>query len=402
MPQSQLGRLEFIAMMAMMSATVALSIDGMLPALPEIGRTLSPDDINRAQLVITSFMIGMGVGTFFTGPLSDAFGRKRVLLSGSALFILASLVCYRADTLDLMLAARFVQGLGAAGPRVVALAIIRDLHAGREMARIVSFVMIIFTLVPAIAPTLGYLAVVSGDWRLIYIFFAAFALAGGLWLLLRLPEPLPVEKRRTLALTALIAGVREIFSFKVVRYTIAVQSLVFATLIGLLSSIQQIYDISYGRGDSFHLWFGLIAILGASAGFLNSALVRRLGMRYLVSATLAAQIAVSGMMIFAFSLDLPANLSFGLFVFWQFTLFFQAGMCLGNLNALAMEPLGHIAGLGASVISATFTVVAAILAVPIGLSFNGTAIPLATAVFVASILALWIMVKLKDVPLDAR
>jgi DHA1 family bicyclomycin/chloramphenicol resistance-like MFS transporter len=402
MPQTQPGRFEFVALMAMMSATVALSIDGMLPALPEIGTTLSPEDINRAQLVITSFMLGMGVGTFFTGPLSDAFGRKRVLLSGSAVFILASIVCYQAGTLDTMLAARFVQGLGAAGPRVVALAIIRDLYAGREMARIISFVMIVFTLVPAIAPTVGYLAVVSGDWRLIYLFFAVFALAGGLWLYLRLPEPLAPENRRKLGRREMIEGVREIFSYKVVRYTIAVQSLVFATLIGLLSTIQQIYDISYGRGESFHLWFGLVAVLGASAGFLNSALVRRLGMRYLVSATLAAQIAISGAMIVAFSLDLPPQLSFGLFVFWQFTLFFQAGMCLGNLNALAMEPLGHIAGLGASVISATFTVVAALIAVPIGLSFNGTAVPLAVAVCVGSILALIIMTRLKDVPLDAR
>lgn len=398
----QPGKLEFIALMAMMSATVALSIDGMLPALPEIGRTLSPDDLNRSQLIITFFMIGMGVGTLFTGPLSDAFGRKRVLLSGSAVFIVASLVCYRAGTLDLMLAARFVQGLGAAGPRVVALAIIRDLYAGREMARIVSFVMIIFTIVPALAPTLGHVAVVTGDWRAIFLIFAGFALVGGLWLLVRLPEPLAPENRRRITPTALLRGVREVFSFKVVRYTVAVQALVFATLIGLLSTIQQIYDIGYGAGDSFHLWFGLIAVLASSAGFLNSALVQRLGMRFLVSVTLAAQIVISGIMAVLFSMDMPIEVSFGLFVFWQFTLFFQAGMCLGNLNALAMEPLGHIAGLGASAISATFTVIAGLIAVPIGLSFNGTPVPLAIAVFVSSVLALWIMLILRNVPLDAR
>lgn len=398
----QPGKLEFIALMAMMSATVALSIDGMLPALPEIGRTLSPDDINRVQLVITVFMIGMGVGTLFTGPLSDAFGRKRVLLSGSALFILASLVCYRAGTLDLMLAARFVQGLGAAGPRVVALAIIRDLYAGREMARIVSFVMIIFTIVPAIAPTLGHLAVVAGDWRAIFLIFAGFAFTGGLWLLLRLPEPLPPEKRRGLTPRALWHGLREVFSCKVVRYTVAVQALVFGTMIGMLSTIQQIYDIGYSAGDSFHLWFGFIAVVAASSGFVNSALVRRLGMRYLVSVTLAAQIVISGAMILLFTMDLPRDLSFGLFVFWQFTMFFQAGMCIGNLNALAMEPLGHMAGLGASAISATFTVIAGVIAMPIGLSFDGTPVPLAIAVFASSILALWIMLVLRNIPLDAR
>lgn len=396
------GKFEFVALMAMMSATVAIAIDGMLPALPEIGRSLTPDHPGRVTLVITFFMIGMGLGTLFTGPLSDAFGRKRVLLSGSALFIAASVVCYRAETLDLMLAARFVQGLGAAGPRVVALAVIRDLHSGREMARIVSFVMIVFTLVPAMAPTLGHLAVEAGNWRAIYLVFAGFALVGGLWLLLRLPEPLPPEKRRRMTLPTLVSGLREIFSFKVVRYTVVVQSLVFGSLIAMLSNIQQIYDIGYGQADRFHLWFGGIAVLAATSGVLNSALVRRLGMRLLVSVTLAAQIVISGAMVLLFLSPLPDALSFGLFVFWQFTLFFQAGMCIGNLNALAMEPLGHVAGLGASAISATFTVIAGMLALPVGLAFDGTAVPLAAAVLIASALSLGIMLRLRGVALDAR
>ncbi|WP_372833859.1 MFS transporter, partial [Puniceibacterium confluentis] len=150
-----MSRVEFIALIAMLFATIAFSIDSMLPALPEIGAALSPGNLNRVQLVITSFVLGMGIGTFFTGPLSDTFGRKPVVLCGAILYIVASLVAARAQSLEVLLAARVVQGLGAAGPRVVALAIIRDLYQGRGMARIMSFVMIVFTLVPAIAPSMG-------------------------------------------------------------------------------------------------------------------------------------------------------------------------------------------------------------------------------------------------------
>ena len=167
-PDFQMGRAEFIALIAMMFATIAFSTDAMLPALPQIAADLAPDTPERVPLILTSFILGLGLGTFVTGPLSDAFGRKNVVYGGAALYILGTLVAWASQSLEIMLAARVVQGLGAAGPRVVSLAIIRDLFAGRQMAKIMSFVMMIFVIVPALAPALGAVIIGFTDWRGIF------------------------------------------------------------------------------------------------------------------------------------------------------------------------------------------------------------------------------------------
>ena len=187
-PSSHMSKAEFIALIAMMFATIAFSIDAMLPALPNIGAELSPEDVNRAQLILTSFVFGMGLGTFVTGPLSDAFGRKPVIVAGAALYILSAGVAWVSNSLELLLISRVTMGLGAAGPRVVALAIVRDLYSGREMARLMSIAMMIFTLVPAFAPMLGAGIIHFAGWRGIFAAFVIFAMIVVLWMSLRLPE----------------------------------------------------------------------------------------------------------------------------------------------------------------------------------------------------------------------
>ncbi|MGR3378783.1 multidrug effflux MFS transporter [Salipiger abyssi] len=385
------GRVEFIALLAMLFATIAFSIDAMLPALPEIGQELTPDDINRAQLVITSFVLGMGLGTLFTGPLSDTFGRKPVILGGAALYITMSLVAARAETLEMLLLARLVQGLGAAGPRVVALAIVRDLHSGRAMARIMSFVMTVFTLFPALAPSMGAVIIELSSWRGIFVAFVIFSSVASLWLMIRLPETLPRENRRPFRFSVLWAATRELVAHPIVRISITVQSLVMAMLFSLISNVQQIYDISFGRGDSFPIWFGAIAVLAASGSVLNARLVMRLGMRFLITAMLIVQVVTSGLALLLFAGGVPANIGFAVFLIWQFSLFFQMGLVVGNVNALAMEPVGHIAGLAASIIGAVSTVLAVLIAVPNALMFDGTPVPLASGIFVEAVLALLLM-----------
>ncbi len=394
MPLS-MSRVEFIALIAMLFATIAFSIDSMLPALPEIGAALSPGNLNRVQLVITSFVLGMGIGTFFTGPLSDTFGRKPVVLCGAILYIVASLAAARAQSLEVLLAARVVQGLGAAGPRVVALAIIRDLYQGRGMARIMSFVMIVFTLVPAIAPSMGAIIVILVGWRAVFVSFVIFAASATLWLMLRLPETLAPENRRPFRAAMLLSAVREMFAHPVVRLSIMVQSLAYGMLFAMLSSTQQIFDITFDQGAAFPIWFGGIAVVAASASFVNAALVMRLGMQVLVTAMLAAQVVFSGLMILIGLIEPPVMVHFALFVIWQATVFFQAGMTIGNLNAIAMEPMGHIAGMAASVIGAISTVAAVILAVPVGLLFNGTPLPLAVGTFLMALAALLLMLAMR-------
>ncbi|QBF31753.1 multidrug MFS transporter [Thalassococcus sp. S3] len=382
-------RTEFIALIAMMFATIAFSIDAMLPALPVIGAELSPDDVNRAQLVLTSFVLGMGLGTFFTGPLSDAFGRKPVILAGSALYIAAAATAWLSSTLEVVLLARLVQGIAAAAPRVVATAIVRDLYEGRQMARIMSFAFMIFTIFPAFAPLIGAGIIALIGWRGIFLSFILFVLIFTIWMSVRLPEPLPVENRRPFRVPLLIAALKELLRHPIVRLSIMVQSLCLAMLFTTLTMVQQIYDVIYDRADSFPLWFGAVALVAGSASLLNAWLVVRLGMRWMVTTTLAVQIVLSGAML-AITLG-AGGLPFAVFVLWQTSLFFQAGTTLGNLNAIAMEPMGHIAGLAASLMGGVSTVVAAMIAAPIGLVFDGSVLPLALALTVLAALGFLLM-----------
>lgn len=390
----RMTKAEFIALIAMMFATIAFSIDSMLPALPEIGQQLSPDDVNRAQLILTSFVLGMGIGTFFTGPLSDAFGRKPVIYAGAGLYILASAVAWAGSSLELVLAARVAQGLGAAGPRVVAMAIVRDLYAGREMARIVSIAMMIFTLVPAIAPMLGAGVIALTGWRGIFASFILFSLISIFWMGFRLPESLARESRRPFRLPLMIGAAKEMFAHPSVRLSIFVQTLCMGTLFTMLTMVQPVYDIIHDRADSFPFWFGFVALMSGSASVLNAAVVVRVGMRRMVTWTLAAQIIFTSAVMTLDSMSLSETGAFALFVAWQTSIFFMAGTTLGNLNAIAMEPMGHIAGMAASVIGAVSTVLAAGIAASLGLFFDGTLTPLTTGILIMCVLAFGLMLHM--------
>ncbi len=389
-----MSRGEFIALIAMMFATIAFSIDSMLPALPEIGAQLSPDDLNKAQLILTSFVLGMGIGTFFTGPISDAVGRKPVIYGGAALYILASAIAWASSSLELVLAARVLQGLGAAGPRVVAMAIIRDLYSGREMARIISIAMMIFTLVPAAAPMLGAGVIALVGWRGIFVSFILFALIVLIWMTLRLPESLPVENRRPFRLPLMIAAVKEMMAHPTVRLSILVQTLCMGVLFTMLTMVQPIYDVIHDRADSFPFWFGFVALMSGSASLLNAAIVVRVGMRRIVTWAFGAQILITAVVILLNVAPLSPDASFALFVFWQTSVFFMAGVTLGNLNAIAMEPMGHIAGMAASVIGAISTVLAAAIAAPVGLLFDGSIAPLAAGLMTMCVIGFGLMLHM--------
>lgn len=387
----RMGQLEFIALLAMLFATIAFSIDAMLPALPEIAQELSPNDVNRAQLILTSFVLGMGIGTFVAGPLSDTFGRKAIITLGAVLYCGGAFIAWSSSSLEVVLAARILQGLGAAGPRVVGLAIIRDLYEGRGMARVMSFVMMVFTLFPALAPLIGTLIIEIANWRAIFIVFIGFSIFTMIWLHLRLHETLPKEKRRPFRVSVLFSAILELFSHRTVRISIACQTLGFGMLFGMISSIQQIYEVTFDRSEVFPIWFAVIGIFSGSASFLNAMLVMRLGMRKMVVLSFMGQAIISAAMI-ALSVFTPSDaIFFGVFLIWQTSIFFMAGLVFGNLNALAMEPVGHIAGLAASLIGGVATVLATSIAAPVGLLFDGSPLPLAIMTFIASAIAAALM-----------
>jgi len=377
-PAAPLAFGEFIALLALLMATVAYSVDAMLPLLVPIGAELAPTAPEDAQLVITIFMVGLGLGTFIMGPLSDALGRKTVILAGTGLYMIAAGVAAVSGDLTTLLVARFVHGFGASAPRVVSQALVRDLYSGRMMARVISFGMTIFMLFPAIAPFMGAQLGAHFGWRAIFWSFVLFGAVTVLWLGLRQPETLAPENRRKLALRPLTSALVSVVSHARVRLHVAALTFTFATMLTWLSSVAGIFTHSFGRGDQFPAWFALAALLSAPASLINAKVVVRMGMRLLVGLTLGVQLVMVSLVCVSFAYALPWA-GFPLFLLFMFLQFFSTGFLVGNLNALALEPMGHVAGMAASVIGGVSTVAAALLAVGLSQFADGTPVPLAAS-----------------------
>ena len=390
-PAAKPSQREFVAMMAMLFASVALSIDGMLPALPDIAAALSPAVPNLAQLVVTSFVLGLGLGTLVTGPLSDALGRKPVLIACGALYACGAVLSFLAPTLPMLLGARVLMGLGGSGPRAVGMALVRDLYKGRAMAQVISFVMMVFTLVPAVAPLIGQGVIWVAGWRAVFLLFLAFQAAIMLWFGLRQEETLPIEHRRPLAVAPLVQAGRVFGSNRVAVAATLAQVLSSASLFSLLSSVQPIFAQTFDRAAGFPAWFVLIAIGGALGSFLNTRVVMRFGMRRVIRAAYASMLVLSALVLAAFALGAIGTLAFALFMVWCVGLLCVIGLTLGNLSALAMEDMGAMAGFAASLMAAFGTMGAVVLAVPVGQAFNGTPLPLLIGVTVFLAIALGLM-----------
>lgn len=367
---------EFIALAATMISLVALTIDVMLPALPAIALEFSLTDPNDQQLIVSSLFVGLGVGQLLFGPLSDAIGRRPAIFVGFALFFLGTLICLFTQDYQTVLAGRLLQGLGAASPRIVMLALIRDRFEGPRMAQVLSFVMGVFILVPALAPLLGQLVLLVGSWHLIFVVVGVFGLLGLVWFSARQPETLPATERRPLQLTTLWQGLTVIARERETVIPTLVMSCLFGSFLGYLSSAQQIFAEHYALGALFPFYFAALALCLGLASFLNAKIVVRYGMETVCLIALIAQTLWSAAWLTVFTIGFDYEPPLSAFMIYCGFLLFCQGLQFGNLNALAMKPLGHLAGLGASVIGAVSTILAVPVGVAIGQAYDGTPIPL--------------------------
>lgn len=377
---------EFASLVALLTSLVALSIDAMLPALPEIGSTLGVTQRNDTQLVIGLFLLGNAVGQLLFGPLSDAFGRKPAIVAGLTLFLLGCFISIIAESFATLLLGRVLQGVGASGPRTVSVSMIRDLYSGRSMARIMSISMSIFILVPIIAPALGQAIMWMVGWRYIFGTFILFGFLGLFWLLIRQPETLADKHRRPIRLTTLLNGFITVCrSRAALGYSLAMGT-TFGAFVGFLSSVQQIFQDTFEVGKWFPYLFAVMALFTGAASLLNARIVMRFGMQKIVRLAMGCSLVVSlTYLAVCLLFDSPGLIGF---MVWGAFSFFGIGLCFSNINALAMEPLGHIAGLGAAIVGFFSSSIAILIGIPLGRAYDGSQVPLITGFTVMGMIGL--------------
>ncbi len=385
--ESRLGRIEFTALVSMIMAVTALAIDMMLPAFgvmkPDFGLT---EGSNALAPIITFFLIGLALGQLIWGPLSDALGRKPILYAGVAVYIGAAIGAAFAPNLSTLFLLRLLGGIGAAGPRVVALGLVRDVYEGQAMAKAMSYIMAIFIIVPIIAPTLGSLILVVGTWHVVFFAIAIFAIVVGVWSL-RLPETLPPDRRLPLRLDRLLAAGGFVVRNRLTMGLTLSRTAVFGFFASYLASSQVIIDQVFGLDDWFPIIFGgSAAVIGlgmlVNTRLLNVIPLRRL-LRFIAFGYVGATAAFA-----AIAWSTAGTPPFGWFLAGLLPILLAHALLIPNFHAAAMIPMGDVAGTASAVTGTIGTLGGALIGALIDASFDGTILPLATAAVIGSTVAL--------------
>ncbi|MEZ5970425.1 MAG: multidrug effflux MFS transporter [Hyphomonadaceae bacterium] len=384
-PHRALSTPELVAMVAALSALNALAIDIMLPALPQIGAAFQLSNDNDRQLVVVCYVALFGVAQLIYGPLADAFGRRSVLIYALGIYIAGSVLCVIAPNFELFLAARAMQGVGAAATRVIATAVVRDVTEGRRMAQVMSMAMTVFMIVPIVAPSLGQLILFVAPWRWIFGALLVYALIVLAWALLRLPETLAPENRRPFNPAAIIGAYAAVLRERQTLGYMIATTFVTACLFGYITSSEQLFVDVYHLGPAFPLAFASIAISISAGTFLNSRLVIRHGMRRLSHTMVVAFTVV------ALALAAITHLgwaSFPVFTAMLALAFAMFGFIASNFNALAMEPVGRVAGSASALYGAVTATGGATFGALIARAFDGSPTPFAVGLALSGAAAL--------------
>jgi DHA1 family bicyclomycin/chloramphenicol resistance-like MFS transporter len=385
-PAARLRYAEFVTMVALLMALNAMAVDIILPALQQMGANLGVADENARQLPLTAYIVLFGVSQIVYGPLSDHFGRRPILLFGLAVYSLACVGAALAESFAMLLLMRGIQGIGAGATRVIAVSVVRDTYGGRKMASVMSLAMMVFMAIPIIAPTLGQAILIVAGWRSILVAIALFGIVMSVWCFLRLPETLAEANRRALKIGPVMEAFRIVLTTRVAFAYAISTALLFGCLFGFLNSAQQVYQEVYGLGALFPIAFSSGAFFIALASFTNSRIVERLGMRLLSHGALAGFAAISALLSLIAIVD-DGQVPFWMFYFLNLIAFGFFGFIGTNFNALAMDPLGHVAGTASSVLGFLQTFVGGVLGAGIGLAYDGTVLPLSLGFLILSLLS---------------
>ena len=380
-----MGFPEFVVVIASIMALNPLAMDMMLPALPNIRSAFGIADANLPQMVLSTFLIGFGAGQFLMGPLSDRFGRRPVLIGGMILYGVASLLAIAAPSFELLLLARALQGFGTSATRVIATSIVRDCYAGRRMASVMSLAMMVFVAVPVVAPSFGQAVLLLTQWRGIFVVLMLYGVFTLVWSALRMPETLPEANRKSLAIGEVLrAYAQTVTNRQTLGYALACGG-VWGAMVSFVFSSQQVFTEIYHLGHYFPLAFAAAATGVAIAGFLNSRIVGRVGMRVISHGALVVYAVVAAVMLVAEQMQM---LPLSLFMVLAMLMMFAFGLMMANFTALAMEPHGNIAGTASSLYGSITTLLGIGIGILIGQSYDGTLLPFAMGFFLCALTAL--------------
>ena len=382
------GFVEFVVLMAATMALGALGIDAMLPNLPAIGHTIGVADENKRQLIITVYLLAVGFSQVIYGPLADRYGRRPVILIGLGLYVGFSILAAFSRSFETMLIARVLQGVGAASTRAIPISVIRDRYAGREMARVMSLTSLVFMAAPIMAPSLGQLVLVLASWPYIFGLLAAFGGAVLVWTLFRLPETLHPDARHSIVPSRIISCFQDAARNRVAICYILGQAFLFGGMLGFINSSQQVFADALHATPAFPLVFAICGSCVACASLLNASLVRRLGMRRLSHSALLLYIAVAALHLAVAATGRETLVAYTVL---QAATMFAFGLASGNFGAMAMEPMGHIAGVAASFQGLVSMVGASLIGFLIGQNFNGTVVPLEAGYLACGLMALMVV-----------
>ncbi len=365
-------------MVAGLMALNAFAIDIMLPALHQIsvdvGLTLEGQaSDNRQQMIVFAYVLGFGAPQLVWGPVSDRFGRRAPLFIALVGYIVMAITCAFMKDFTSLLIVRFVQGVFASGARLVAVSVVRDMFAGRQMARFMSLVMTIFMIIPIIAPSIGQIILYVTDWEWIFGVLAIFGVFMLVWTFLRLPETLPPAKRQNLSLKRAAESYAAIIHSRVTFGYMIASGIAFGALFSFIGSAEQVFREVYHQEETFAYWFAGVAGALACANFLNANIVEKVGMRRISHIALVLFISVAALLA-------GTTWLFGENLYRFFFLFAICFGCFGmmgaNFSALAMEPLGKIAGTASAAYGFMTTTVSSLIGMTIGHFYNGSTIPL--------------------------
>lgn len=387
-PHAPLGQREFIMLIAALMSLQALGVDAMLPALPAIGQSLHVVGENATQWIIASYVFGFGAMQLVYGPLADRYGRRPILIATMIGFIIASIIASVAATFPLLLAARVLQGMMSGSTRVLTTSIVRDCYQGRTMARIMSLSQMLFFIVPILAPSVGAAILLLGPWRWIFWFLVVFAMVVAAWAAIRLPETLKPELRREISVALLTSAWRQTLTNRFsLGYALA-STAMFGSILGYVNSSQQLFGDVFKRPDIFPIAFAITAGAMGTMTFANAQLVERFGTRRLSHGALLALIAISA---FHLAVELAGYQTLINFLVLQALTMACFGLTGSNFSAMAMEPVGHIAGTASSVQGFMTTVGGATIGIVIGQSFDGTTLPVTIGFLIVAATALVIV-----------